>query len=303
MEKYKELENLIDPIRIKYNVSMKDYTTVCVGGNCDCLVTPTNIEELQKVLGFAKSNNIEYYIIGNGSNLLVVDEDVHVLIIKLASKFSEYKIEDETIECLAGLSMPKVSLIAKQNSLEGFEFACGIPGTVGGGVKMNAGAYGSEFVNVVEEVKYINDEGEIVTVKNEDLNYSYRHSIFTEHPTYVVVSAKFKLKKGNVEEIDAKMKENSRLRKEKQPLEYPNFGSVFKRPKGYFVGKLIIESGLQGYQIGGAQVSTKHAGFIVNVDNATCKDILDLIEHIKGVVHEKFGVMLETEVQFIGGKK
>ncbi len=303
MNKYIKLESIVGSNKIKYDVSMKDYTTVNVGGNCDCLVTPTSIEELIQILDFVKKENIEYYIIGNGSNLLVYDDDIHAVIIKLASKFSDYKVDGEYIECLSGISMPKVSLIAKQNGLEGFEFACGIPGTIGGGVKMNAGAYDSEFSKVVEEVTYIDDKCGMHTIKNSDLKYSYRHSIFTENPAYVIVSAKFKLKKGIVEEIDRKMKENSSARKEKQPLDMPNFGSVFKRPKGYFVGKLIIDSGLQGYTIGGAQVSKKHAGFIVNTGNATCKDILDLIAHIQKVVNEKYGVNLETEVQFIGGKK
>ena len=190
-----------------------------------------------------------------------------------------------------------------ENSLTGFEFACGIPGTIGGGVKMNAGAYGSQISDILYEVTYMDEKEEIKTIKNKDCSFGYRKSIFTINPNYVILSAKFKLERGNIDEIENKMKENSLARKAKQPLEYPNFGSVFKRPEGYFVGKLVDDAGLRGYKIGGAQVSTKHTGFIVNVDNATCKDVLDLIGYVQTTVYNKFNVKLTPEVIIIGGDK
>ncbi len=299
MDKYEGLEKILE---VKYNEPMKNHTTTKVGGPCDCMVEPKSIEEIIEVLKYAKANNLCYYVIGNGSNLLVKDEGVNALIIKITSKFSNVVVDGETIKAEAGCSVPKLSQIAKQNSLSGLEFACGIPGSIGGGIRMNAGAYGGEMVNVVEKVGYINDKCELVEISNEECEFSYRHSMFVEHPEYVVVYAVYKLKKGNVEEISSIMDNNMNSRKEKQPLEYPNFGSVFKRPEGYFVGKLVDDSGLKGYSIGGAQVSLKHSGFIINKGDATCKDVLDLIEHIKNVVNEKFGVMLQEEVVILGGK-
>lgn len=303
MEKYLGLEEFLTKDKIKYNESMKDHTTVKVGGKCDCMVIPTTIEDIEKTVAYAKKNNIPFYVIGNGSDLLVTDDDIHILIIKIVSKFSNETVEGEYITTLSGTSMPKVSILARQNYLHGLEFACGIPGTVGGGVRMNAGAYGSEMANVVEEVTYLDSDGDIHTIGKDNLKFGYRHSLFVEHPDYIILSVKFKLQKGNLEEIESKMKENMNSRREKQPLEYPNFGSVFKRPEGYFVGKLVSDSGLRGVSIGGAQVSTKHTGFIINTGNATCKDILDLIKLIQDTVYEKFNVHLQTEVEFIGGDK
>ncbi len=299
MNKYEGLEKILE---VKYNELMKNHTTTKVGGPCDCMVEPQSIDEIIEVLKYAKANNLCYYVIGNGSNLLVKDEGVNALIIKITSKFSDVVIDGEIIKAEAGCSVPKLSQIAKQNSLSGLEFACGIPGSIGGGIRMNAGAYGGEMVNVVEKVGYINDKCELVEISNEECEFSYRHSMFVEHPEYVVVYAVYKLKKGNIEEISSIMDNNMNSRKEKQPLEYPNFGSVFKRPEGYFVGKLVDDCGLKGYSIGGAQVSLKHSGFIINKGDATCKDVLDLIEYIKNVVNEKFGVMLQEEVVILGGK-
>ncbi len=299
MNKYEGLEKILE---VKYNEPMKNHTTTKVGGPCDCMVEPQSIDEIIEVLKYAKANNLCYYVIGNGSNLLVKDEGVNALIIKITSKFSNVVVDGEKIKAEAGCSVPKLSQIAKQNSLSGLEFACGIPGSIGGGIRMNAGAYGGEMVNVVEKVGYINDKCELVEISNEECEFSYRQSMFVKHPEYVVVYAIYKLKKGNIEEISSIMESNMNSRKEKQPLEYPNFGSVFKRPEGYFVGKLVDDCGLKGYSIGGAQVSLKHSGFIINKGDATCKDVLDLIEHIKNVVNEKFGVMLQEEVVILGGK-
>lgn len=302
MSVYEGLEKILDKSNIKYNEPMKKHTTTKVGGPCKCLVEPTTIEEIQQVLRYVKDNNINYFVIGNGSNLLVRDEGIDALIIKITDKFSDYEVNDKYIKVYAGCSVPKLAQIAKKNSLAGLEFACGIPGSVGGAIRMNAGAYGSEMVNVVNKVGYLNNSGEVVEITGEEAKFTYRHSMFVEHPEYVILYAIYKLEEGNIEEISAKMEANMNSRKEKQPLEYPNFGSVFKRPEGYFVGKLVDECGLKGYTIGGAQVSTKHSGFIVNIGNATCKDILDLIEYIKTKVKDKFNVVLQEEVVILGGK-
>lgn len=303
LEKYKEIENIItESDRILYNEPMKNHTTTKVGGEADVVVLPKTLEEIKSLLSFAKENKIPYYIIGCGSNLIVTDDKVHALIIKITNKFGRVYVKGNMITADAGASMPFVSITAKRNSLSGFEFACGIPGTIGGGVRMNAGAYGSEIKDVFLQATYIDEEGNIKTINKDEMDFGYRHTFFSNHPDCVIISAKFVLKQGEMSEIEAKMNENSVARRTKQPLEYPNFGSVFKRPEGYFVGKLVDDAGLRGYQIGGAQVSTKHTGFIVNVNNATCKDIVDLIHHVQNVVFEKFGVKLETEVVYIGGK-
>lgn len=303
MEKYKKIEEIIsDSSRVLYDEPMKKHTTVKVGGNADVVVFPNNVEEIKQIVKFAKENKIEYYIVGCGSNLLVTDEDVCGIVIIISNIFGKVYVNGNTIVADSGAAIPYVSQIAKRNSLTGLEFACGIPGTVGGAIRMNAGAYGGEISDVFLQATYLDSEGNIKTINKEQMEFGYRKSFFTNHKDYVIISAKFVLKEGNMEEIKNKMDENNLARRTKQPLEYPNFGSVFKRPEGYFVGKLITDAGLKGYKIGGAQVSEKHAGFIINTGNATCKDIVDLIHHIQGVIHEKYGVDLETEVVFIGGK-
>lgn len=303
MNKYDKLEEIVGKDKVKYNEKMSKYTTMRVGGPCDCIVFPDEISKIKEVIDFCKNENITFFVIGNGSNLLVKDEGIHGVVIKLGHRFGKIEIDGEYILAYAGATMPAISQLAKKNSLKGLEFACGIPGTIGGGVKMNAGAYGSQISDILYEVTYMDEKEEIKTIKNKDCSFEYRKSIFTINPNYVILSAKFKLERGNIDEIENKMKENSLARKAKQPLEYPNFGSVFKRPEGYFVGKLVDDAGLRGYKIGGAQVSTKHTGFIVNVDNATCKDVLDLIGYVQTTVYNKFNVELTPEVIIIGGDK
>lgn len=303
MNKYDKLEEIVGKEKIKYNEKMSKYTTMRVGGPCDCIVFPDEISKIKEVIDFCKNENITFFVIGNGSNLLVKDEGIHGVVIKLGHRFGKIEIDGEYILAYAGATMPALSQLAKKNSLKGLEFACGIPGTIGGGVKMNAGAYGSQISDILYEVTYMDEKEEIKTIKNKECSFGYRKSIFTINPNYVILSAKFKLERGNIDEIENKMKENSLARKTKQPLEYPNFGSVFKRPEGYFVGKLVDDAGLRGYKIGGAQVSTKHTGFIVNVDNATCKDVLDLIGYVQTTVYNKFNVKLTPEVIIIGGDK
>ena len=303
MNKYDKLEEIVGKDKVKYNEKMSKYTTMKVGGPCDCIVFPDEISKIKEVIDFCKNENITFFVIGNGSNLLVKDEGIHGVVIKLGHRFGKIEIDGEYILAYAGATMPTLSQLAKKNSLKGLEFACGIPGTIGGGVKMNAGAYGSQISDILYEVTYMDEREEIKTIKNKDCSFGYRKSIFTINPNYVILSAKFKLERGNIDEIENKMKENSLARKTKPPLEYPNFGSVFKRPEGYFVGKLVDDAGLRGYKIGGAQVSTKHTGFIVNVDNATCKDVLDLIGYVQTTVYNKFNVKLTPEVIIIGGDK
>ena len=297
----KKLEDILESNNIKYNESMKKHTTMKVGGEAKVLVEPTTIAEIKEIIDFAKENNMKYYIIGNGSNLVVADEGIDGIVIKLATKFADIKVEGEEIYVTSGVSMPYTAIVAKNNSLSGFEFAAGIPGTIGGGIKMNAGAYGGELSDIVKSITYLDEDGEIKTISNSDAKFGYRDSIFKRNSNLVVLSAVFKLKKGDKAEIEKIMKENNESRRNKQTIEMPNAGSVFKRPVGHYVGPMIIECGMQGYSIGGAEVSKKHAGFIVNTGNATCKDIIMLIEEIKKKVYDKFQVDLEVEIQFIGG--
>ena len=303
MNKYKKLEEIIDESKIKYNEPMKKYTTMKVGGPCDAIIFPESIEDIKNVIKFCSDEKIKYYVIGNGSNLLVKDEGIQAVIVKIGHKFSNVSIKGNIIEVLAGCTMPLLSKFAKKNLLSGLEFSCGIPGTIGGGIKMNAGAYGSEISNVIETVTYMDEKQNIKTIKKEECEFGYRKSIFTLNSNYIILSATFKLTPGKENEIEEKMRINSEARREKQPLEYPNFGSVFKRPEGYFVGKLVSDAGLRGYTIGGAQVSKKHTGFIVNIGNATCKDVMDLIKYIQDTVYEKFEVRLTPEVVIIGGEE
>lgn len=300
---YDFLYSLLDKESIKLNEPMKNHTTVRVGGNCDAFVTPSSISQIVNVIKELKNRKIKYYVIGNGSNLLVSDENINAVIINLGIKFSKIDFDGNKVTALSGCAVPKLALEAKKKGLSGLEFACGVPGTVGGAVFMNAGCYGSDFSQIVEEVTYLDKEDNIKTIKNKDIHFGYRESIFKDNKDFVILSATFKLEKADISKIEEKMKENSLARRTKQPLEYPNFGSTFKRPEGYFVGKLIQDAGLRGYKIGGAQVSEKHTGFIVNVDNASCRDIIELIRYIQKVVYEKFEVKLEPEVEFIGGEK
>lgn len=304
MNKYIELENIIkDKSRIRYNEPMKNHITAKVGGPCDVMVFPKSIDEIKQVISYAKKNNIPYFVMGKGSNLLVADKGINMIVIKISNDFDDIKIDGEYMEVLAGTSMPKIAVIAKNNFLSGFEFACGIPGTIGGGIFMNAGAYGGEIKDVIVNVTFLDENDNIVTFDNDKLEFSYRKSYFANHPDCVILSCKLKLKKvADTKEIEEKMLKNNTARKEKQPLEYPNFGSVFKRPEGYFVGKLISDCNLKGYRIGGAEISKKHAGFIVNIGNATCNDILSLIKYIQDTVNNNFGVMLTPEVKLIGGE-
>lgn len=279
--------------------SMKNHTTFKVGGPAMYYLIPHTVEEVKNLVILLKENSIPYTIIGNGSNLLVSDQGYRGAIIQITDNFNSITIKDCTIEVGAGTELSVLAKAAVKESLEGLEFSCGIPGSLGGAVTMNAGAYGGEMSDVLSSVNVLDEYGIEKTLSLEELELGYRKSIISKNK-YLVLSAILKLKKGNKEEIQSKMEDFTAKREEKQPLEFPSAGSTFKRPEGYFAGKLILDSGLRGYSIGGASVSTKHCGFVINENNATAKDIKDLISYIREVVYEKFQVELEPEVKTLG---
>ena len=279
---------------------MKKYTSFRCGGNASVLVIPDCVDSLKKIIDFCNSQNTKPLIIGNGSNLLVTDNGINGVVIKIGSDISKIELLDETtIRCEAGASLKSLCMFALENSLSGLEFAYGIPGTLGGAVYMNAGAYGGEMKDVLVSTTYIDLDGNIGELFQEDLNLRYRGSAYTDN-NYTIVSAVMKLKKADKKDIKEAMDDKLQKRKEKQPLEYGSAGSTFKRPTGYFAGALIEQSGLKGYTVGGAQVSEKHAGFVINKNNATATDVINLIRDVQKIVFEKHGVMLETEVKIIG---
>lgn len=296
-----ELNKFMDEDDIKIDVPMKKYTSFKVGGNADLFITPKKYEEINKIMNLCKANNINYYIVGNGSNLLVKDGGIRGVVIKL-SKLNKITIDGENITAQGGASIGTVSIKSRDESLTGLEFACGIPGTIGGAVAMNAGAYNGEISDVIESVLVMDNDGQILRLNNEELELGYRTSAILKH-NYIVLEANFKLQKGEHEKIAGRISDLMRRRREKQPLEYPSAGSTFKRPEGQFAAKLIQDSGLKGTQMGGAQVSDKHSGFIINKENATAKDILDLINFVQKTVKDKFDVELEPEVRIWGEDK
>ena len=275
---------------------MKNHTTFKVGGNAQCFVTVENQEQLVKTIKFIKDNNIPYFLLGKGSNILVSDEGIKGAVIFLDGEFSDIKlIDDSILYAGAGASLMRVCKLALENSLSGLEFAYGIPGSVGGAVFMNAGAYGGEMKDILVSADYITDEGETGVLTNEDMLLGYRTSVFKNN-SYIITGCKIALKKAEKPEIKEKMDDLLGRRKSKQPIEYPSAGSTFKRPEGAFAGTLIESCGLKGYSVGDAQVSTKHAGFVINKGNATASDINQLIEYVQNKVKEETGYFLEPEV-------
>ncbi|MBB1086089.1 UDP-N-acetylmuramate dehydrogenase [Limosilactobacillus fastidiosus] len=285
-------------IDIKKQEPLSKYTFTHTGGKADWLAFPESVEQVQQLVDFVRKNNLPLTVIGNASNLIVRDGGIAGLVM-IVTKMNQIKVEGDVVKAQAGATYIKTTQVARDHSLTGLEFAAGIPGSVGGAVFMNAGAYGGETQFVVKSATIMLPTGEIQELNNEELDFGYRHSSVQDN-NGVVLEASFGLKAGNKEEITAQMDELNARRAAKQPLELPSCGSVFKRPKGYFAGKLIHDSGLQGYTSGGAQVSKKHAGFIVNINNGTATDYLNVIRHVQRVVKEKFGVELETEVRIIG---
>ena len=284
---------------VRYDEPLKNHTTFKIGGNCIALIEPKEVSDIIEAVKICRKNNIKFFVIGNGSNLLVPDEGYNGVIIKLKSEFSKIEVEGDYLIVNSGAKLSEVYTVAYENSLTGFEFASGIPGTIGGAIYMNAGAYGGEMKDIVESVEVLDlDNFELRELKNEELEFSYRKSII-QRRNYIVTTIKLKLQKGNKEEINAVYEDLRERRNSKQPLNFGSAGSTFKRPEGHFASKLIEDAGLKGYHINDAWVSEKHSGFVVNKGNASYKEVMELIEYVQNVVFEKFGVKLETEVRIL----
>ena len=283
-----------------YDEPMRNHTSFCLGGPAKLLIKPKDEETLIEILREIKKNNYNFYILGNCTNIIVKDKGFDGIIIKLKNKLKDLKkVSDTEIYAGAGVSLKKVSEFAMENSLTGLEFAHGIPGSLGGGVVMNAGAYDGEMKNVIKSVRLLDENFKVIEVSCQDMNFSYRHSLVQERDL-IVLGATFSLSPGNKDDIREKYEEFDKRRANKQPLDLPSAGSTFKRPSGYFAGKLIDDSGLRGFTHNGAGISEKHCGFVVNKNDATAKDVLETIEIVQKVVHDKFGVNLEREVKIIG---
>ncbi|WP_413409003.1 UDP-N-acetylmuramate dehydrogenase [Paenibacillus amylolyticus] len=291
-------EHQIPLEKVKFNEPLKNHTFIKIGGNADILIHPTTIDEITKIVEIANLHQLPLTVIGKGSNVIIKDGGIRGVTISL-SHFDQIEVNEDSMIAQSGVDIIDVSRLALEHSLTGLEFACGIPGSTGGALYMNAGAYGGQIADVVERATVITKDGAVLEIPREEMKFGYRNSLFKmDH--YIILEAEFGLKKGNKEDIASKMKELTFLRESKQPLEFPSCGSVFKRPEGHFAGKLIQDCNLQGTRIGGAEISMKHAGFIVNVDHATAQDYMDLIQFIQKKVYDTFQVELETEVIFLG---
>ena len=284
---------------LKLQEMMKEHTTFRVGGAADYFIQPKSAEELRAALEILHRYEIPVLVIGNGSNLLVRDKGIRGAVIQIYNRMADITVAEDTIYAKGGALLSAVAARAAEHSLTGLEFASGIPGSIGGAVVMNAGAYGGEMKDVLVSVEVLTQELEIKTIPVAELDLGYRHSIIPEKG-YIVLGATLRLKEGNAAEIRGRMAELAEQRRAKQPLQYPSAGSTFKRPEGYFAGKLVQDAGLKGKTIGGAQVSEKHSGFLINIGGATAQDILDLIAFCQKEVKEQFGVTLETEVKIVG---
>lgn len=296
---YSEITKFVDIDSIKFNEPMKNHTSFRVGGVADVLVRPKTEEEIINLIKYLKENSTPYFVMGNGSNLLVKDGGIRGVVIKISKDFGEFKIKDNKVFVSAGCMLAVIGKAALKEGLTGFEFASGIPGTIGGALTMNAGAYGKEMKDIVKEVKVIDENGDIKILSNEEMEFSYRKSILNKK-SYVVLSAVLELEKGNIEDIKITMNDITKKRVTTQPLNMPSAGSTFKRPEGYFAAKLIEDAGLKGLSLRGAQVSDKHSGFIINNGDATAKDLLNLMYIVKNIVKSKFDIQLEEEVKIIG---
>lgn len=281
------------------NEPMSRHTTFRIGGEVACFIRISKEEQLAALIPYFQKVDIPYFVIGNGSNLLVGDRGYNGVILQIKDKFDRIDIEGNLMRIQAGALLSKVAASALAHSLTGFEFASGIPGTIGGGVMMNAGAYGGEMKQVVQSVTVLSDEGEVMELDNGTMEFGYRTSIIRNRH-FTVLKVSIKLAEGEQGAIKTRMEELAAQRKEKQPLSYPSAGSTFKRPEGYFAGKLIMDAGLRGYSIGGARVSEKHCGFVINEGNATAADVAEVILEVQERVKDKFGVSLEREVIYLG---
>lgn len=293
-----EVMKHLPEITLLLDEPLMNYTFTKTGGPADVLAFPKRKEEVKEIVDYCRVNQIPWMVLGNASNLIVRDGGIRGVVIML-TEMNAVHVEDMVVVAEAGAKLIDTTYAALAESLTGFEFACGIPGSIGGAVYMNAGAYDGEIKDVFAEVDVLLEDGTMQTLTNEEMNFSYRHSEIQKMKA-IVLEARFQLKKGDYPQIKARMDELTELRQSKQPLEYPSCGSVFKRPVGHYTGQLIQEAGLQGLKWGGAQISEKHAGFIVNIDHATATDYVELIGHIQQVIKEMFDVNLETEVRIIG---
>ena len=295
------LEKLLGEANVRLDEPMKNHTTFRIGGPAECFIVPPSGEALAEALSMLGSEGVKVTVIGNGSNLLVADEGVRGVVVKIGKGLSDIRREGDRVSAGAGAMLSSVASFAMREGLAGLAFAGGIPGSLGGGCVMNAGAYGGELADCLCDVTVYDRKEGIIKVPAERLCLGYRSSSVIKN-VWIVLGATFELKEGKSEEIREEMEGYSRLRSEKQPLEYPSAGSTFKRPEGYFAGKLIMDAGLAGKSIGGAEVSEKHCGFLINKGNATAKDMHDLIRYVRETVADRFGVWLEPEVKFIGGE-
>lgn len=296
---YSRILSMFEPRQIKINEPLKNHTTFKIGGPADIMLFPSSIDDLQKAISICIEANLSHFIMGQGSNLLVRDGGYRGIVIKIGTHLKKYVVQDIRIYAEAGVRLSELAHNAASHSLTGLEFAEGIPGSLGGAVVMNAGAYDSEMKNVLESVQAISTSGQIQSFSREQLNMSYRKSIFQANQ-FIVVSAVLQLKRGEKEMIQTKMREFARRRREKQPLDHPSAGSVFRRPEGIYVGPIIEKMGLKGFSIGDAQVSAKHAGFIINKGNATASDVIALIKVIQEKAEQTYGIDLMPEIAIIG---
>ena len=295
----KRLEQTVESDQFLRKEPMKKHITFRVGGPAACFLTPSTKEQIREILHICQEEKTPYFILGNGSNLLVSDQGFDGVVLQVYKNMNQVTVEGEHLRVQAGALLSATARKALEAGLTGMEFAAGIPGTMGGAAVMNAGAYGGEMKDILESVTVLTPEGEQKELKNEELQLGYRTSVVKEKG-YIVLEAVLSLKKGDPEAIKSRMDELKEQRVTKQPLEYPSAGSTFKRPEGYFAGKLIQDAGLRGFQVGGAQVSEKHCGFVINRDHATSADICNLMNQVSEIVFEKFGVRLEAEVKKIG---
>ena len=293
-----ELEKIISKERIYINELMSKHTSFKIGGPAECLVKIQTLQELKVILELVKKENIPVTVIGNGSNILVSDDGIKGIVLKIEINTFELNTQTAHLRVGSGVKLGFIAQKCLKNEIAGFEFASGIPGTIGGAIRMNAGAHGKEMKDVVISVTYMDRNGDVFTIQNEEGRFEYRNSLFA-HKDYIILEVEMQLVKGNSEEIQAKMTEYATYRKEKQPIEYPSAGSTFKRGTDFITAKLIDECGLKGYQIGGAQISEKHAGFIINKENATAEDVIKLMEYTKEQIYNKFGKVIEAEIDII----
>lgn len=294
-----QFQDIVGTEQVLIQEPMKNHTTFRIGGPADCFIRPQDAGQVERILHICRENGMPWFVLGNGSNLLVSDQGFPGVIIQIFRNMSTIRVNGERLVVQAGALLSAVASRALKEGLSGLEFASGIPGTMGGAVVMNAGAYGGEMKDVIESVTVLDGDGKVRCLTREELQMGYRTSLVKKEG-YTVLEAVLKLEQGDPAVISARMEELKEQRVSKQPLEYPSAGSTFKRPEGYFAGKLIMDSGLRGFQVGGAQISQKHCGFVVNTGDATAQDVVQLISQVQDIVYEKFQVKLEPEIRFLG---